>query len=202
MKNLKDLFEETLKDIYYAEHAILKALPKMAAKASTGELKKAFTSHLEETNGQVVRLDKVFEVLGKKPQSKKCDAIEGLIKEAEGIMEEAKTPEVMDAGLISSAQAVEHYEIARYGTLRTWAEELGMKAAVKLLQETLDQEHACNDSLTALAEDRINVAAEDGQHGTASGSNGHARKGTGKKPGMMAGETTASDTSKGRAASK
>ena len=160
MKNLQDLFTETLQDIYYAEQAILKALPKMMKKATAPELKAAFESHHKETEGQVERLKKVFEILGEKPKAKRCDAIEGLIKEADGIIAEAKTPEVMDAGLISSAQAVEHYEIARYGTLRTWAEELELPEAAALLQETLDQEHGCNDALTAIAVGDVNVPAE------------------------------------------
>ena len=161
MKNLKDLFEDTLQDVYWAEQAILKALPKMAKKATAPELRSAFESHASETEGQIERLKKVFELLGEKPKAKKCDATEGLLKEADGIMEEAKTPEVMDAGLISSAQAVEHYEIARYGTLRTWAQELKLPQAARLLQETLDQEHACNDALTGNATGDVNLAAED-----------------------------------------
>ena len=160
METLQDLFEATLQDIYYAEGAVLKALPKMAKNATAPELKAAFSSHLKETEGQVERLKKVFEILGTKPKAKKCDAIEGLLKEADGIMDEAKTPEVMDAGLISSAQAVEHYEIARYGTLRTWAEELEMPEAAALLQETLDEEYACDDGLTAIAVGDVNDDAE------------------------------------------
>ena len=160
METLQDLFEATLQDIYYAEGAVLKALPKMAKNATAPELKAAFSSHLKETEAQVERLKKVFEILGTKPKAKKCDAIEGLLKEADGIMDEAKTPEVMDAGLISSAQAVEHYEIARYGTLRTWAEELEMPEAAALLQETLDEEYACDDGLTAIAVGDVNDDAE------------------------------------------
>ena len=160
MKNLRDLFEDTLKDVYWAEKAILKALPKMVEKATAPKLKAAFESHHKETEGQIKRLEKVFEIFGEKPSTKKCDATEGLLKEADGIMEEAKTPEIMDVGLISSAQAVEHYEIARYGTMRTWADELQMPAASKLLQETLDEEHACNDALTKIAEGALNVASE------------------------------------------
>ena len=160
METLRDLFEDTLKDVYWAEKAITKALPKMVQKATAPKLKAAFESHLKETEGQIKRIEKVFEILGEKPSTKKCDATEGLLKEADGIMEEAKTSEIMDVGLISSAQAVEHYEIARYGTMRTWAEELQMPAAAKLLQETLDEEHACNDALTKLAEGAINVASQ------------------------------------------
>ena len=186
MENLKDLFHETLQDIFYAEQAILKALPKMAKKASEPELKAAFEQHLTETKGQVERLKQVFSILGEKPKAKKCDAIEGLIKEAEGIIDEAKTPEVMDAGLISSAQAVEHYEIARYGTLRTWAQELGMQDAAELLQATLDEEHSCNSTLTDIAVRDVNIAAEDsdsGKPGTKSRASVAQSKSGAQKPG-------------------
>ena len=166
MENLKDLFEDTLQDMYWAEKAIVKAIPKMAAKATAPDLKAAFQSHLKETEGQIKRLEQVFELMGEKPKAKKCDATEGLVKEADDLIGEAKTDEVMDAGLISSAQAVEHYEIARYGTLRTWAEELDMPEAAALLQETLDQEHACNDTLTGIATGEVNIDAEDA-HGKA-----------------------------------
>lgn len=165
MQNLKDLFEDTLQDVYWAEKTILKALPKMAEKATDEELKAAFKSHLRETEGHVKRLEQVFKILGEPPNAKKCYATEGLFKEAEELMSQAKTPEVMDAGLISSAQAVEHYEIARYGTLRTWAEELGMTDAAELLQESLDEEHACNDTLTSIATGEVNIAAEDAGDG-------------------------------------
>ncbi len=160
MKTLQDLFEHTLQDVHYAEHAILKALPKMTKKASSPELKSAFEAHIGETREQVDRLTEIFKLLGKKPKSEKCDAIEGLIKEAEGVMEDCDDPEVLDAAMIGCAQAVEHYEIARYGTLRAWAEELGMDKAADLLQQTLDQEHACNDLLTQIAEAKVNNAAD------------------------------------------
>lgn len=185
MKNLKELFEDTLQDMYWAEKAILKALPKMAGKATAADLKAAFQSHHKETEGQIHRLEQVFELMGEKAKAKKCDATEGLLKEAEGLMDEAKTPEVMDAGLISSAQAVEHYEIARYGTLRTWAEELDMPEAAALLQETLDQEHACNDALTQIATGEVNVDAEDigGRREKGPASNSKKTAGhTGEKP--------------------
>ena len=162
MENLRDLFEDTLQDVYWAEQAILKALPKMAKKAHDPKLRAAIESHQKETEGQIVRLKQVFEIFGQNPKAKKCDATEGLLKEADDIMAEAKSPAVMDAGLISSAQAVEHYEIARYGTLRTWAEELDMPDAAVLLQQTLDQEHACNNALTVMATSKVNIAACDG----------------------------------------
>ena len=194
MENLKDLFHETLQDIFYAEQAILKALPKMAKKASDPELKAAFEQHLTETQGQVERIKQVFSILGEKPKAKKCDAIEGLIKEAEGIIDEAKTPEVMDAGLISSAQAVEHYEIARYGTLRTWAQELGMQDAAELLQATLDEEHSCNSTLTDIAVGDVNIAAEDSDSGkppkTSRASVAQSKSGT-QKPGAPQSKTAA-----------
>jgi ferritin-like metal-binding protein YciE len=195
MENLKDLFTETLQDIYYAEQAILKALPKMAKKATDADLKAAFEQHLGETQGQVERLKQVFDVLGEKPKAKKCDAIEGLIKEAEGIMDEAKTPQVMDAGLISSAQAVEHYEIARYGTLRTWAEELGMPKAATLLQATLDEEHACNDTLSEIAMGDVNLAAEDGDEDGDDGKKSAGRTGS-KQAASRLSSTSARSASK------
>ncbi len=139
-KTLEDLFHDTLKDIYYAERKILKALPKMARAASSPELKAAFEKHREETEGQVERLQQVFELIGKRPQAKTCDAIEGIVAEGEEIIESFKGTPAIDAGLISSAQAVEHYEIARYGTLKRWAQVLGYKEAVALFDATLKEE--------------------------------------------------------------
>jgi ferritin-like metal-binding protein YciE len=139
-KNLKDLFSETLKDIYFAEKQILRALPKMAKEASSPELKQAFETHREQTEGHVERLNEVFELLGRPARGKTCEAILGIIDEAKEIIEDFKGAEALDAGLASSAQAVEHYEIARYGTLKTWAQELGLKDAAKLLDETLQEE--------------------------------------------------------------
>jgi ferritin-like metal-binding protein YciE len=133
METLKDLFEETLRDIYYAEKAILKALPKMAKKATSEELGGAFTEHIEQTEGQVARLEQIFEMLGKPARGKKCEAIEGLTKEADEIIKEAKSDTVRDAGMLAAAQAVEHYEISRYGTLKAWAEKLGLDDAAELL---------------------------------------------------------------------
>lgn len=159
MKKLEDLFEDTLKDIYYAEKTILKELPKMAKKATSPELKEAFESHREETVGQIERLEQIFEMIGKAPRGKKCPAIEGIVEEAKEIMEEAETPEVLDAGLAAAAQAVEHYEMARYGTLCSWAQELGLDEAAELLEETLEQEKAADEKLTELAEGGINADA-------------------------------------------
>ena len=158
-KNLEELFVETLKDIFYAEKQILRALPKMAREANSPELKKAFEAHREETEGHVDRLQQVFELLDKPARGKTCDAIVGIIEEAKEVMEEFKGAEAMDAGLVASAQAVEHYEIARYGTLKTWADQLGMKDAVKLLDQTLQEEIKTDKLLTQLAMSKVNKKA-------------------------------------------
>jgi ferritin-like metal-binding protein YciE len=158
-KNLKDLFAETLKDIYFAEKQILRALPKMAQEAASPELKQAFETHCRETEGQVQRLNQVFEQLGRPARGKTCEAIVGIIDEAKEIMAEFKGAEALDAGLASSAQAVEHYEIARYGTLKTWARELGLNDAVKLLDQTLQEEIKADQLLTRLATSSINRKA-------------------------------------------
>jgi ferritin-like metal-binding protein YciE len=158
-KNLKDLFSETLKDIYFAEKQILRALPKMAKEASSPELKQAFETHRDQTEGHVERLNEVFELLGRPARGKTCEAILGIIDEAKEIMEDFKGAEALDAGLASSAQAVEHYEIARYGTLKTWAQELGLKDAAKLLDETLQEEIQTDQLLTKLATTTINMKA-------------------------------------------
>ena len=157
---LQDLFHDTLKDIYFAEKKILTALPKMAKAANSDELRAAFEKHEGETEGQVGRLEQVFEVIGEPPKGKTCDAILGIIEEGQEIMKEYKGTPALDAGLISAAQAVEHYEIARYGTLKAWAEELGLTQAVKLLDATLAQEKNTDASLSKLAESRINQQAE------------------------------------------
>ena len=157
MKTLANIFEHTLQDIYYAENAITKALPKVAKAAKNAELKKAAETHLEETKEQIATLKKVFASIGKPAEGEKCDAIEGLIKEADGLMKEASGT-ALDAGLLAACQAVEHYEIARYGSLREWAKELGHDEAHKLLSEILDQEKATNNKLTNLAVTAINKA--------------------------------------------
>ena len=159
-KQLDELFHDTLKDIYYAEKKILSALPKMAKAAQNGDLRAAFEKHKDETEGQVARLEQVFELIEEKPQGKKCAAIEGILEEGQEIIKEYKGSPALDAGLVSSAQAVEHYEIARYGTLRTWAEELGLDDASKLLQETLDEEEATDQALTEIAESVVNQEAQ------------------------------------------
>ncbi len=159
-KKLDDLFYDTLKDIYYAERQILKALPKMARAANSDKLKAAFEKHKEETQGQIERLQEVFEIIGKRAQGKTCEAIQGIIAEGEEIMDDFKGSPALDAGLISSAQAVEHYEIARYGTLKAWAEQLGHAKAVPLLDATLQEESKTDEDLTALATASLNEAGK------------------------------------------
>ncbi len=156
-KTLDDLFLDTLKDIYFAEKQILKTLPKMARAAQSEEGKAGFLKHRDETQGQIERLEQVFEILGKAPRGKTCEAIQGIIAEGEEIMEEYKGSVALDAGLISSAQAVEHYEIARYGTLIAWANQLGLTEAVPLLEATLAEEEATDQKLTQLAEADANA---------------------------------------------
>ena len=162
-KTLDTLFHDTLKDIYYAERNILKALPKMQRGAQNPELKKAFEEHKTQTQGQVERLQQIFELIGKRAQGKTCPAIDGIIEEGAEILEEYKGSPALDAGLIAAAQAVEHYEITRYGTLKRWAEVLGMDEAVELLDATLQEESETDEKLTALADSAANqeaVAAE------------------------------------------
>ena len=161
-KNLETLFHDTLKDIYYAERTILKALPKMARAAQSPDLKQAFEKHKEETQGHVERLQQVFELLGKRAQGKTCPAIDGIVEEGEEIIAEYKGTPALDAGLIAAAQAVEHYEITRYGTLKRWAEVLGMSDAVTLLDATLQEEAATDEALTELADAAVNQEAADG----------------------------------------
>ncbi|MBY5461685.1 ferritin-like domain-containing protein [Rhizobium leguminosarum] len=156
-KTLNDLFLDTLKDIYYAEKQILKALPKMARAAQSEEGKAGFLQHRDETQAQVERLEQVFDMIGKPARGKTCEAIQGILAEADEIMEEFKGTVALDAGLISSAQAVEHYEIARYGTLIAWAKQLGIKDAVPLLQATLAEEEATDKKLTQIAETSANA---------------------------------------------
>ena len=158
-KNLKDLFSETLKDIYFAEKQILRALPKMAKEAVSPELKLAFEAHREQTEGHVERLNEVFEQIGRPARGKTCEAILGIIDEAKEIMEDFKGAEALDAGLASSGQAVEHYEIARYGALKTWAKELGFNDAAKLLDQTLQEEIKADQLLTKIATSTVNMKA-------------------------------------------
>ena len=159
-KQLDELFHDTLKDIYFAEKKILAVLPKMAKATQSAQLKRAFEKHFDQTERQVERLENVFKAIDKKPQGKTCDAIIGLAKEGADIMKDYKGSPALDAGLIASAQAVEHYEIARYGTLKTWAQELGLGEAVQLLDATLQEEKQTDEDLTAIAEGSANKRAE------------------------------------------
>jgi ferritin-like metal-binding protein YciE len=159
-KNLQELFHDTLKDIYFAEKKILSALPKMAKAAQSQDLKAAFQKHETETEEHVARLEKVFREIAESPHGKTCDAIMGIIEEGQEIMKEFKGAPALDAGLLAAAQAVEHYEIARYGTLKTWAAELGLNQAVNLLEATLAEEKKTDETLTQLAESEVNQHAQ------------------------------------------
>lgn len=158
-KTLDDLFLDTLKDIYYAEKQIVKTLPKMARAAQSSELKAGFEQHADESQGHVERLEQIFELLNKPARGKTCDAILGIIDEGKTIMDEFKDTVALDAGLVSAAQAVEHYEIARYGTLKTWAQQLGYNEAVALLDATLKEEVATDQKLTRMATTNANRKA-------------------------------------------
>jgi ferritin-like metal-binding protein YciE len=159
IETLNDLFLHTLQDIYFAEKQIEKALPKMVKATDSGTLGKALQGHLEETGEQVTRLEKVFQMLGEKPKATKCPAIEGILTEAAELMSDIKDPDTRDAAMIAAAQAVEHYEITRYGTLASWAELLGHKEAAVLLGKTLKEEYGADQKLTKLAESRLNKEA-------------------------------------------
>ena len=160
MNSLQELYVEELKDLYNAEQQILKALPKMMRAASDRQLQRAFSQHEKQTQRQVKRLERIFRQLGESPRGKKCKGMEGLIEEGADLIKEKPEPEVLDAGLIAAAQRVEHYEIAAYGTARTYAQQLGMPEQASLLQETLDEEGETDKLLTALAENSINLEAE------------------------------------------
>ena len=160
IKKLDELFHDTLKDVYFAENKIVDTLPKMEKAAKSKELKAAFVKHLAETKVHVERLEEVFKIIGEKPQKKTCAAILGITDEGDEIMKEYEGSPALDAGLLAAAQAVEHYEMARYGTLRTWALELGMEDAAKLLQTTLDEEQATDIALTSIATSVVNQKAE------------------------------------------
>ena len=159
MNSLNDLFVETLKDLYYVEKKLVKTLPKMAQKASSDELREAIESHLGETEAHVRRLEQVFELLDQKASGKTCEAIEGLIREAEEVMGEISDEQTLDAAIISSAQTVEHYEIARYGTLACWAAEIGNNEVAELLEQTLEEEKSADEKLSTIAEDAVNQRA-------------------------------------------
>jgi ferritin-like metal-binding protein YciE len=159
-KKLDELFHDTLKDIYYAEKKILTALPKMAKAAQNEDLKAAFEKHERETEGQVSRLEEIFNLIDAKPQGKTCEAINGIIEEGQETMKDFKGSPALDSGLLAAAQAVEHYEISRYGTLATWAQELGLDQAVRLLKETLEEEKKTDEILSDLAEECVNQEAQ------------------------------------------
>lgn len=181
LASLQQLFVDELKDLYSAENQILKALPKMAKAADSRQLQQAFREHLKQTEGHVKRLRRIFDGLGKPPTGKKCKGMEGLLTEGAELMKEDAEPAVMDAGLISAAQRVEHYEIAAYGTVRTYAQLMGEREAAGLLQETLDEEKQTDVKLSELA-DNINVEAEaPAQRGKITASNGRLRGSTGKR---------------------
>ncbi|HEV7228856.1 ferritin-like domain-containing protein [Brevundimonas sp.] len=158
-KTLDTLFHDTLRDIYYAERKILKSLPKMVRAAHSPELKAAFEKHIGQTEGQVERLQQVFDIIGKPARGKTCDAIEGILAEGDEIAEEYKGTAALDAGLLAAAQAVEHYEITRYGTLKRWALVMGLKDAAALLDETMQEESQTDEDLTAIADASINAEA-------------------------------------------
>jgi ferritin-like metal-binding protein YciE len=159
MKTLDQLFHALLQDVYYAEKELTKALPKMAKEADNDELKKAFSNHLEETKGHVQRLEKAFEMIDKPAKGKKCDAILGIVAEGEEVIEEVDDPDTLDAGLIASGQAAEHYEIARYGTLCAWAKQIGKPQIARLLNETLEEEKKADALLSKIAERSVNKHA-------------------------------------------
>jgi ferritin-like metal-binding protein YciE len=159
VNTLNDLFVETLRDLYYVEKKLVKTLPKMAQKASSEDLKEAIQSHLAETEIHVKRLEQVFELLDQKASGKTCEAIEGLIREAEEVMGEIADEQTLDAAIISSAQTVEHYEIARYGTLACWAAEIGNSEVAELLEQTLEEEKTADEKLSEIAEDAVNQRA-------------------------------------------
>ena len=159
IKSMEDLFLHTLQDIYYAENKIVKSLPEMIANARDAQLKQGLTAHLGETEGHVKRLEQVFQLMGQKPKSVRCPAIDGIIEEAGEVSGEVEDKDVLDAAIIASAQAVEHYEITRYGSLIAWAKRLGRNDAAKLLEQTLTEEKAADKKLTTIAESKVNLRA-------------------------------------------
>ena len=159
IQSMDDLFLHTLKDVYYAENKIVKSLPDMISKASNPELKNGLTAHLDQTKGHVERLEQVFQMLGQSPRAVDCPAIDGIIKEAEEVSSEVADDQVLDAALVAAGQAVEHYEITRYGTLIAWVNQMGRADTARILQQTLDEEKAADAKLTAIAESQVNVRA-------------------------------------------
>ena len=159
IKTMQDLFVHTLRDIYYVEKKLVAELPRMAKKASDPELKKAFQDHATQTEEHVARLEEVFQLSNLQPRGEKCEALEGLLEEAKDLLKDVKDPEVLDAGMLAAAQAVEHYEITRYGTMISWSEELGREAIAKLLTTSLNEEKAADKKLTAIGEKKVNLKA-------------------------------------------
>jgi ferritin-like metal-binding protein YciE len=204
IESLNELLAEELKDIYSAEKQLLRAMPKMAKKATSPELKTALQEHLEVTKRQIERLEQVFQSLGKPAKAKTCKAMQGLIEEATEIMEEDADDAVLDAGIIAAAQKVEHYEIASYGTVRTWARLCGAEEAAGLLQETLDEEGEADQRLTQLAESIVNPEAEDGDGdynqggGSSSKSSGSKKSSSSSKKRSSSGSSKKSGGSKSR----
>jgi ferritin-like metal-binding protein YciE len=160
LRTLDDLYTDMLKDLYSAEKQLVKALPKLAKNAQSPDLQKAFQEHLKQTERHVERIERIFSDLGGSPRGKKCVGMEGLVAEGNELLQEETDPDVLDAGLIAAAQKVEHYEIASYGTVRTWAERLGHNNAAQLLQQTLDEEGDANKKLTEIAESHVNMEAQ------------------------------------------
>jgi|SRR5215207_3488871 len=193
MKSLRELYVEELKDLYSAENQILKALPRMMRAASDRDLQRAFSQHEKQTQRQVKRLERIFKQLGESPRGKKCKGMEGLLEEGKELIQERPEPEVLDAGLIAAAQRVEHYEIAGYGTVRTYARQLGEEEHASLLQETLDEEGETDKKLTALAESSINIEAEQADDdGESMGGNGRSGSGGRGRAGARGRRKTAS----------
>ena len=159
IRTMDDLFVHTLRDIYYAENQIVKSLPAMVQKANSPELKQAFQAHLAETQNQIKRLEEVFRLHGQEVKGVDCEAIDGILDEAQSVMGNVADPNVLDAAMLAAAQAVEHYEITRYGTLATWARELGREDCARLLHQTLEEERATDEKLTRIAEARVNRRA-------------------------------------------
>ena len=203
MNTLRDLYVDELKDLWSAEKQLIKALPKMAKAANDPELSKAFMTHLRETERQVERLEQVFEELGESPRGKKCIGMEGLIEEGQELLKEKPDPDVLDAGLIAKAQHIEHYEIAGYGTVRTYAQLLGAERQAQLLQQTLDEERKTDKLLTQLAESSINIEAataegEDDEEETTRGARGRSEREISRRTAVEGGRGGARGGGRGR----
>jgi len=199
LESLKDLYLEQLKDLYSAETQLVEALPKMAEAASARDLRQGFNEHLRQTQEHVRRLERIFQDLGDSPKGHTCEGMKGLVKEGEEMIKMRGEPAVIDAGLIAAAQRVEHYEIATYGSARTFADQLGEKAAAKLLQQTLEEEAAANEKLTSIAENGVNREAAAGDEGRVRGEGGHIgrMRGEGAREGMRVHRTGTRSAARG-----